>query len=96
MVVQGLPMSGCLPLAMFLASKTERDDLGCVKSANDQAQAHNAILQQKLTDLRKKYPDAVIVYADYWSAYRAVMKAPSRWVMCKTPAGNVWFFTGSD
>ncbi|XP_052182937.1 GDSL esterase/lipase At3g48460 [Diospyros lotus] len=73
-VVQGLPTTGCLPLAMALAPIDDRDDLGCVASANKQASSHNAVLQSKLQELRKRYPQAVIVYADFWNAYRAVMK----------------------
>lgn len=93
MVVQGLPVSGCLPLAMFLAPENDRDDLGCVKSANDQTGAHNAILQLSLTDLRRKYPDAVIVYVDYWNAYRAVMKAPSRSIIYMCVCGIIFATT---
>ncbi|KAK4767873.1 hypothetical protein SAY87_003014 [Trapa incisa] len=76
MVVQGLPPTGCLPLAMFLAGEDEKDDIGCVKRANDQTGAHNTVLQLKLNHLRNKYPRALILYADYWNAYRAVMKSP--------------------
>ncbi|KAK0587914.1 hypothetical protein LWI29_031200 [Acer saccharum] len=78
-VVQGLPPSGCLPLAMYLASENDRDDIGCVKSANNQTYTHNTVLQAKLQDLRKQFPQAVIVYADYWNAYRMVMKNPSKY-----------------
>ncbi|OMP05782.1 Lipase, GDSL [Corchorus olitorius] len=78
-VVQALPTTGCLPLAMTLAPADDRDDLGCVKSVNNQTYAHNLVLQAKLSDLRMQFPDAVIVYADYWNAYRAVMKNPEKY-----------------
>ncbi|KAL1333675.1 hypothetical protein HN51_062555 [Arachis hypogaea] len=78
-VVQGLPLTGCLPLAMYLASPDNRDDIGCVKSANNQSYNHNLVLQEKIQELRKQYPESIIVYADYWNAYRAVMKNPSKY-----------------
>lgn len=84
MVVQGLPLSGCLPLAMYLAPEDDRDDLGCVKSANNQTYTHNIALQAKLQDLRRQFPEAVIVYADYWNAYRTVMQNPSQYGIKET------------
>ncbi|XWS60324.1 hypothetical protein CRYUN_Cryun07bG0026300 [Craigia yunnanensis] len=78
-VVQALPTTGCLPLAMTLAPSDDRDDIGCVKSVNNQSYAHNLVLQAKLSDLRKQFPQAVIVYADYWNAYRTVMKTPEKY-----------------
>lgn len=74
MVVQGLPTTGCLTLSMTLASQNDRDDLGCVASLNNQSYAHNAILQSNIQDLRKRFPKALIIYADYWNAFRSIMK----------------------
>ncbi|CAI9112992.1 OLC1v1013508C1 [Oldenlandia corymbosa var. corymbosa] len=78
-VVQGLPSTGCLTLAMALAAETDRDSFGCVKTSNDQSYNHNAILQSKLNDFRKRFPGAVIVYADYWNAYMTVVKNPKKY-----------------
>lgn len=78
-VVQGLPLTGCLPLALSLASEDDRDDIGCVKSVNNQSYSHNAVLQAKLQGLRRQFPQAVIIYGDYWNAYREIMKDPSRY-----------------
>ncbi|KAI7727428.1 hypothetical protein M8C21_020433, partial [Ambrosia artemisiifolia] len=74
MVVQGLPMTGCLTLAMYLSPESDRDDIGCVATVNNQSHIHNTILQNNIQTLRRKYPKAVIVYADYWNAYRSVIK----------------------
>ncbi|XP_071703664.1 GDSL esterase/lipase At3g48460-like [Rutidosis leptorrhynchoides] len=74
MVVQGLPTTGCLTLAMYLSAESDRDDIGCVASANNQSYVHNTILQTNIQSLRKKYPKAIIVYADYWNAYHYIMK----------------------
>lgn len=79
LVVQGLPLTGCLPLAMYLAAETDRDDIGCVGSVNNQSYTHNLVLQSKLQQLRDQYPQAVIVYADYWNAYRTVIKNPTKY-----------------
>ncbi|KAJ0049405.1 hypothetical protein Pint_15621 [Pistacia integerrima] len=78
-VVQALPTTGCLPLAMYLAPQDDRDDIGCVKSVNNQSYTHNAALQAKLQQLRQKFPQAVIVYADYWNAFHTVMKSPEKY-----------------
>lgn len=74
MVVQGLPTTGCLTLSMTLAPANDRDDMGCVGSLNKQSYIHNAILQSKIQDFRKQFPEAVIVYADFWNAYRSIVK----------------------
>jgi phospholipase/lecithinase/hemolysin len=79
LVVQGAPLTGCLPLAMYLAPEDDRDDIGCVKSANNQSINHNLMLQEKVQEFRKQYPHAVIVYADYLNAYRTVMKNPTKY-----------------
>ncbi|KAL7603956.1 hypothetical protein Lser_V15G17342 [Lactuca serriola] len=78
MVVEGLPTTGCLTLSMAYAPESDRDDMGCVGSLNKQSYNHNTILQTKIQDLRKKYPEAVIIYADYWNAYRNVIKNASK------------------
>ncbi|CAN8278253.1 unnamed protein product [Cochlearia groenlandica] len=79
MVVQGHPATGCLTLTMSLAAEDDRDSIGCVKSINNESYTHNLALQSKLKQLRIKYPKATIVYADYWNAYREVIKNPSKY-----------------
>ncbi|KAL4566647.1 hypothetical protein LXL04_030767 [Taraxacum kok-saghyz] len=73
-VVQGLPTTGCLTLTLYLASDSDRDDIGCAATANIQSHIHNTNLQTNIQNLRTKYPKAIIVYADYWSAYRSIVK----------------------
>ncbi|KAL5991193.1 hypothetical protein ACLOJK_012099 [Asimina triloba] len=84
MVVQGLPLLGCLPLSLYLAPENDRDSMGCVASANQQAHSHNALLQEKLEELRKLYPEAFISYADFWNAHLAVMKKPAAYGIAET------------
>ncbi|CAK9327191.1 unnamed protein product [Citrullus colocynthis] len=78
-VVQGLPPSGCLALSMSLAPVDDRDEIGCVRSLNNQTYIHNIALQASLQSLRGQFPQAVIIYADYWNAYRTVMKNLSKY-----------------
>ncbi|GAB2221307.1 hypothetical protein Droror1_Dr00012482 [Drosera rotundifolia] len=78
-IVQGLPPTGCLPLTMTLAPSDDRDDLHCVKTANQLSQSHNAILRDKITALRKGHNHTVVLYADYWGSYTSVMKNPVKY-----------------
>ncbi|KAI0511477.1 hypothetical protein KFK09_012107 [Dendrobium nobile] len=75
-VVQGLPLIGCLPLALFLSSPEDRDSFGCSASLNKLGSAHNSLLQNKLQELRTRYPKAIILYADYLRAHGTIMKSP--------------------
>ena len=61
-VVQGLPLTGCLPLAMTLARPQDRDNLSCVASVNAQSLEHNQHLQEGL---------------NYYAAHLAVMRNPA-------------------
>ncbi|XP_062212994.1 GDSL esterase/lipase At3g48460-like [Phragmites australis] len=79
MIVQGLPLTGCLPLAMTLARADDRDNVSCVASVNRQSYAHNRLLLAGLRRLRQKHPGAVIAYADYYGAHLAVMRSPARY-----------------
>ncbi|KAF2293227.1 hypothetical protein GH714_040573 [Hevea brasiliensis] len=67
-VVPGLPPTGCLPLALSMGTNNDKDDIGCVKSVNDQSSTHNAVCQAKLQHLMKQFPAATIAYLDYWNA----------------------------
>ncbi|KAF3792324.1 GDSL esterase/lipase [Nymphaea thermarum] len=73
-VVQGLPLLGCLPLTMFLAPNDARDQFGCVKNGNARAYEHNSLLLTKIQALRAANPDAVIVFADYANAHRRILE----------------------
>ncbi|KAK8913577.1 GDSL esterase/lipase [Platanthera zijinensis] len=75
-VVQGLPLIGCLPLSLFLSQSTDKDENGCSLSINKISYSHNSLLQAKLHELRRRHPAAVISYADYLGAHLAVIKNP--------------------
>lgn len=68
-MVQGLPPAGCLPVQVSSCPSNERDQFGCSAKVNSLIMAHNDLLQKKLEELRQRYHDCMIIYADYWSAY---------------------------
>ncbi|OWM76160.1 hypothetical protein CDL15_Pgr009806 [Punica granatum] len=72
-VVQGLPPVGCLPLDLMMSSVTERDQNGCAAKINQAVMKHNELLQQKLGELQKSFPQCVFIYADFWKAYMKVL-----------------------
>ncbi|KAF7067751.1 hypothetical protein CFC21_073596 [Triticum aestivum] len=78
-VVQGMPLTGCLPLAMTLSQPWDRDNLSCVASINQQNLDHNHHLQAGLHRLRRSHPDAIIAYTDYHAAHLAVVRSPTRY-----------------
>ncbi|KAK4789074.1 hypothetical protein SAY86_020393 [Trapa natans] len=73
MVIQGLPPVGCLPLHLLLSPITERDQNGCAAKVNKVVMNHNELLQRRLGQLQKKFPQCVFVYADFWKAYMKVL-----------------------
>ncbi|XP_020587850.1 GDSL esterase/lipase At3g48460 [Phalaenopsis equestris] len=75
-IVQGLPLNGCLPLSLFLTPPEDRDALGCSSSVNKLSSDHNDLLQQKLHQLRSHHPNAIISFADYLRAHRTVVQNP--------------------
>ncbi|KDP22802.1 hypothetical protein JCGZ_00389 [Jatropha curcas] len=72
--VQGLPPIGCLTANLFVAPPNDKDDIGCGKNGNNQSNTHNVLYQEKLEELRKQFPNAIIVYLDYYKAYIDTVK----------------------
>ena len=63
-------------------NSSDYDAAGCLKTYNDFAQHHNAVLQQNLRALRVKYPQARIMYADYYGAAMSFAKNPEQFGEC--------------
>ncbi|RLM91484.1 GDSL esterase/lipase [Panicum miliaceum] len=88
LVVPGnLPM-GCSSAYLTLhpgRNGSDYDSAGCLKTYNDFAQHHNAVLQQKLQALRAKYPQARIMYADYYGAAMSFAKNPKQFGFTQGP-----------
>ncbi|XP_075512631.1 GDSL esterase/lipase At3g48460-like [Primulina tabacum] len=78
-VVQGLPPAGCLTYTFSLSSPEDRDETGCVSSANLRAFTHNKLLQTRLDYLRKQNPQAVILYADFYNSHMELVRNPGRY-----------------
>ncbi|KAG8388059.1 hypothetical protein BUALT_Bualt02G0085800 [Buddleja alternifolia] len=78
-VVQGLPPTGCLTLSMYISPPDDRDDMGCAGSVNKLLSTHNTLLKAKINLLRKRFPEATIIYADYYNAYAKVMENPKKY-----------------
>ncbi|KAL8464168.1 hypothetical protein ACS0TY_033911 [Phlomoides rotata] len=60
----------CLSLAKYLVPPTDRDKNGCTGSHNQRSFTQNAILKTKLDSFRKNFPQSIIVYADYYNAFK--------------------------
>lgn len=80
-IVPGTIPFGCMPvyLTSFRSSDPKAyDELGCLKSLNDLSTYHNTYLRKALSLLSKEIPsDAVVVYADYYGAFRSVLRQAS-------------------
>ncbi|KAM6562415.1 hypothetical protein CsatB_022413 [Cannabis sativa] len=72
-VVQGLPPLGCLPSQLSMCPLLDRDQRGCSKAANNIVRAHNKLLQLRLDNIRRRYPHAMIAYADTYGAYEDIL-----------------------
>lgn len=82
-----LPM-GCSSAYLTLhpgRNGSDYDAAGCLRTYNDFAQHHNAVLQRKLRALRAKYPQARIMYADYYGAAMSFAKNPKQFGECDRP-----------
>lgn len=76
-VVPGNFPIGCFPSYLTLFQTTDSaayDELHCLKELNNLAIYHNQHLQQTLEELKMEYPDVVIVYGDYFSAYMWILQ----------------------
>ncbi|GJT61772.1 GDSL esterase/lipase, partial [Tanacetum coccineum] len=78
-VVPGNFPVGCWAayLTMFgTQNKSAYDGNGCLKAHNAFSKYHNAQLKLGLEQLRQKYPQARIMYADYYGAAKALFHTP--------------------
>ncbi|XP_052202857.1 GDSL esterase/lipase At5g45910 [Diospyros lotus] len=79
-----LAVPGNLPIgcsALYLTvfqspNKADYDQNGCLKGYNSFSKYHNAQLKLALEKLRGKYPNARIIYADYYGAAKRFFHTP--------------------
>lgn len=78
LVPGNLPI-GCSSVYLTLFQTPDRtayDKYGCLEAHNSFAQYHNSQLKLALGKLRKKYPQAKIMYADYYNAAKQYVHTP--------------------
>ncbi|KAF8397894.1 hypothetical protein HHK36_016819 [Tetracentron sinense] len=76
-VVPGNFPIGCIPfyLTSFPSGDPRAyDDMRCLRGVNEFAMLHNSVLQRALDELRRDYPNVVILYADYYTAFQSVLR----------------------
>ncbi|KAK4780009.1 hypothetical protein SAY87_016115 [Trapa incisa] len=74
-VIQGLPPIGCLPMNQVFSPRNEKDRFGCALRINKAVKHHNVLLQKKLHELQKLFPNCVFVNADMWMAFTKVLSS---------------------
>ncbi|PKU72679.1 GDSL esterase/lipase [Dendrobium catenatum] len=79
LVPGNLPI-GCLPLYLTLFATMEKEDYDdrnwCLIKLNNLARYHNELLKSAIKQLRRKHPEARIIYADYYSALLQFVHSP--------------------
>ncbi|XP_037449269.1 GDSL esterase/lipase At5g45910-like isoform X2 [Triticum dicoccoides] len=81
-VVPGQPPMGCIPIVLTLyasPNKTHYDRRGCLIKYNALARYHNRLLVAAVYRLRIKYPQAKIVYGDYYTPVIEFLNEPTRY-----------------
>lgn len=76
-VVPGNIPIGCLPLyltAFQSNASAAYDEDNCLTKLNDLATYHNHQLKEAIRELKKDYPNTVIVYGDYYRAFQRLFR----------------------
>jgi hypothetical protein len=79
-VVPGVLPVGCFPIYLTLyqtSNAGDYDQYGCLKRFNALSSRHNSLLQSKVSSLQSKYPNAKIMYADFYSHVYDMVKSPA-------------------
>ncbi|KAF3339597.1 GDSL esterase/lipase [Carex littledalei] len=83
LVVPGIIPFGCSPfyLTMFHTENNEDydEETGCMKWLNEFSDHHEKLLKEELNNLRRLYPDATIIHADYNGASLDIFKSAERY-----------------
>lgn len=78
-MLTGLGPIGCTPIILTIFASTNKSDYdssGCLKIYNTIASYHSQLLSEAVTQLRAKYPQARIIFADYYGPAIAVLQTP--------------------
>ncbi|XP_020576857.1 GDSL esterase/lipase At5g45910-like [Phalaenopsis equestris] len=80
LVVPGNLPVGCSTAYLTLFATAEKEEYdgrnGCLKKLNAFARYHNEFLRMAMGELRRKHPNARIIYADYYGAAMRFAHAP--------------------
>lgn len=81
LVLPGSPPSGCFGLLLTLLPSPYKEDYdprtGCLKKLNDQlSRYHNKLLRGAIRNLRSKYPEVRIIYADFYKPIIQFVRSP--------------------
>ncbi|XP_078175142.1 GDSL esterase/lipase At5g45910-like [Carex rostrata] len=79
LMLTGLGPVGCTPIILTIFASTNKSDYdssGCLKKYNTIASYHTQLLSEAVTQLRAKYPQARIIFADYYGPVIAVLQTP--------------------
>ncbi|XP_010915608.1 GDSL esterase/lipase At5g45910 [Elaeis guineensis] len=82
LVLPGSPPSGCFGLLLTLLPSPNKEDYdprtGCLKKLNALSRYHNKLLRRTVKNLRSKYPEVRIVYADFYEPVIQFVRSPER------------------
>uniref|UniRef100_A0A0E0JFK0 Esterase n=1 Tax=Oryza punctata TaxID=4537 RepID=A0A0E0JFK0_ORYPU len=81
-VVPGQQPTGCIPVVLTPYASPNATDYdagtGCLRRFNELARYHNAALFAAVSLLRRKYPSATVVFADYYEPVIKFMQKPDK------------------
>nr|PNR35767.1 hypothetical protein PHYPA_021617 [Physcomitrium patens] len=79
LIVNVVPL-GCTPALLtiyYQDSASNYDGHGCLKNINRISKYHNTLLANSVNDLRHRHQHVTFYLADYYRAYRKVLRMPS-------------------
>jgi phospholipase/lecithinase/hemolysin len=83
-VVPGNPPVGCSPTILTLRRSPNAGDydrVGCLRDVNNVVRYHNALLRLAVVRLRARHPHATIVFADFYTPIRRMLRNPGHFGM---------------
>ncbi|CAL9057172.1 GDSL esterase/lipase At1g28650-like [Musa acuminata AAA Group] len=89
MIVPGNFPIGCVAVYLTMFQSDRREDYesgtGCIEWLNQFSMYHNRHLLDELSQLRRRYPQATIIYANYYEAAMAIFRSPQEYGFGKFP-----------
>lgn len=82
LIVPGNLPIGCSAVFLTIFGTTNKDaydKYGCLKAYNAFSKYHNAKLKLGIENLRKEYPHAKIIYADYYGVAKRLIHSPKHY-----------------